>query len=71
MVRKLQISMAAKLQVEFSNDFIEVCFLGCSSWDFMTGIDNDSVLVRQQAIIWTNEEPVKWHIYIQYKGVMS
>ena len=47
-----------------TNDFfIEFCFLGCNWWHKIIGLHNGLALNRQQAIIWTNDDPVQWSIY--------
>ena len=44
-------------------DFIEICYLG-SDWQYATiGFDNGLAPSRQQAIIWTNVDPVHRCIY--------
>ena len=32
---------------------------------------NGLVLNRQQAIAWTNDDPVQWYIYIYYQGLIE
>ena len=47
----------------FDSNFTEVCYLGSSWQNFIFGSGNGLVPNRQQAIIWTNADPVHWCIY--------
>ena len=45
--------------ISFENFFIEICSLVCGWWKVITGLDNGSETNRQQAIFWTNGDPVQ------------
>ena len=47
----------------FNSDFIDIYSWG-SIWQYVSnGLGNALVSNRQQAIIWTDADPVKWRIY--------
>ena len=52
----------------FDSNFTEVCSQGYS-WKYCSiGSDNGLALIRWQAIIWTNDDPVRWCIYVALGG---
>ena len=72
--------MAAISQTIFSNafswmknfvfwlNFTEVCPQGSNRQPSSIGLDNGLAPIRQQAIIWTNADPINWRIYATLGG---
>ena len=62
LVAKLQsISLSVIREPKFVcfDVFIEACSLWCDWWEVIIGLDNSLTPNRQQAIIWTNDDPVR------------
>ena len=55
--------------VVFDSNFTEMSSQGSNSQYASTGSDNGLVLNRRQAIIWSNANPVHWHMW--HWGEMS
>ena len=54
--------------LNFKWNFIEICSLG-SSWQYGSMVsDNGLAPNRRQAIIWSNADPIHWHIYAALVG---
>ena len=54
--------------VSFDIFFIQFCSLGCYRWEVVISLDNGFMPNRQQAIIWTNNGPVEWYVYVALGG---
>ena len=52
----------------FNQNFTEVCFGGYNCLQVNISLGNGLAMNRQRAIIWTNADPVHWHIYVALGG---
>ena len=52
----------------FDSNFTEVCSQGSNWQQPSIGSDNGLAPNRRQAIIWTNVDPIHWHIYAALGG---
>ena len=48
----------------FDSNFTKVCSYGSNLPQFRIGSGNCLAANKRQAIIWTNADPVYWHIYV-------
>ena len=53
---KIHQSLSLRVQLTISQH--------CFRWYIYIALDNDLTLIRQQAIIWSNADPIHWHICV-------
>ena len=70
MSAKLQIATLSAMSSITIGQFIffsKMCPLGCNWW-VIIGLDNGLAPNGQQAIIYANDDPVQWCIYVAVRG---